>query len=159
MPSRRPPPEPSRQGVPVDRLSDRPDPAVERWADGDSTGAWSPHCGPRGVQCRHRWACHAEAVLWVAEEVVMVCAASRRCCSGHRRLHLHPLGVLSLAFMRVLVASERLRRREVPAAVVALELAAAVGRSGNRRATAAAALCGSSSGSHGSSFFILALWC
>ena len=149
MPSRRPPPEPSRQGVPVDRLSDRPDPAVDLRADGDATaGAWSPHCCVPRVQCRHRRACHAEAMLRVAEEVVVVRAASRRRCGGHRRLHLHPLGVLPLAFMRVLVAAERLRRREVPAAVVALELAAAVGGSGS----------GGGGGSRGGGcFFSLAL--
>lgn len=156
MPSRRPPPEPSRQGVPVDRLGDRPDPAVELRADGDGTGssAWSPHCWPRGVQCRHCGACHAEAMLRVAEEVVVVRAASRRRRrSGHRGLHLHPLRVLPLAFMRVLVASERLRRREVPAAVVALELAAAVGGSCDGGGTATAALCGGGGG-----LFSLARW-
>ena len=156
MPSRRSSPEPSRQGVPVDRLSDRPDPAVELRADGDGTagaGAWSPHCVPGGVQCRHRRACHAEAMLRVPEEVVVVRAASRRRCGGHRRLHLHPLGVLPLAFMRILVAAERLRRREVPAAVVALELAAAVGGSG----AATAALRGGGGGRGGCGFFSLAL--
>lgn len=72
---RRAPPEPGsrEEGAPVDRLGDRADPAVElRAADGDGTGtgacwSWRPHCWPRGVQCRHRGACDAEAVLRVAE--------------------------------------------------------------------------------------------
>lgn len=158
MPSRRPPPDPSGQGVPVDRLGDRPDPAVELRADGDGSGAWSPHCWPRGVQCRHRGACQAEAMLRVAEEVVVVRAASSRRSSGHCGLHLHPLRVLPLAFMRVLVASERLRRREVPAAVVALELAAAVGGScDDGGGTATAALRGGSGGRGGGGLFSLSL--
>jgi hypothetical protein len=90
-------------------------------------------------------------VLRIAEEEVVVVHAT----SGgrHSGLHLHPLRVLSLALVRVLVASKRLRRREVPAAVVALELAAAVG--GDSDGTATAALCGSSDGG----FFGLADLC
>jgi hypothetical protein len=83
-------------------------------------------------------------VLRVAEEVVVVRAASSSRRSGHRRLHLHSLGMLPLALVRVLVAPERLRRREVPAAVVALELAVAVGGSVSRDGSATAALRGGS---------------
>lgn len=153
--SRRPPPEPSREGVPVYRLSDGPDPAIELRTDGygGTSGAWIRRCGPRWIQCRHRGTCHAEAMLRIAEEEVVRTASSRS--SGHRGLHLHPLRVLSLSFMRVLVTPERLRRREVPAAVVALELAAAVG--GSCDATATTALCGSRGGG-GFFSLLIALW-
>lgn len=123
----RPPPQrPSRQRVPVDRLADGPDPSVELRAIGDAACP-AVHRGPRRVQCRHRGACNTEAVLRVPEEVVVVRTASCRGSSSHSGLHLHPLCMLPLALVRVLVAAERLRRREVPAAVVTLEFAVAVG--------------------------------
>lgn len=86
--------------------------------------------------------------------MVVVRAASRRrrgCGGGHRGLHLHALGVLPLAFVRILVAPERLRRREVPAAVVALELAAAAAAAVGGGPAAAAALRGGSGGGSSSS--------
>lgn len=65
----------------------------------------------------------------------MAVVALRRRSGGHHRLQVGALRVLPLALVRVLVAAERLRRREVAAAVVALELAPAAGIRKSTRTT------------------------
>ena len=87
--------------------------------------------GPRGVvRRRSRRGLvprHAEAVVVASSEggvrVGMVACRVVRVMHGHRALVLRALRVLPLPLVRVLVPAQRLRRREVPAAVVALELA------------------------------------
>jgi len=88
--------------------------------------------GPRGVvRRRSRRGLvprHAEAVVVglvaSSEGGVRVGMVARvvGVMHGHRALVLRALRVLPLPLVRVLVPAQRLRRREVPAAVVALEL-------------------------------------
>jgi len=79
----------------------------------------------------------AEVVVVVVEEAVHV--AGHVAVHGEGGLEVGPLGVLPLPLVRVLVPAQRLRRREVAAAVVALELPLG-GRSGRGRRSRAAAL-------------------
>ena len=78
----------------------------------------------RGRQ-RRRLVEAAEVVV-VVEEAVHV--AGDVAVHGEGGLEVGPLGVLALALVRVLVPAQRLRRREVAAAVVALELPLGSGR-------------------------------
>jgi hypothetical protein len=95
--------------------------------------------GPGGVV---RWWLVAGHVRRRGDEaVVMVVAAAEGrvrvggvvALHGHGALELRALRVLPLPLVRVLVAPERLRRREVPAAVVALELATTAATCTGRR--------------------------
>jgi hypothetical protein len=127
---RDPPESGSRDGAAVDGLRQGAGPAVV------SGHHWrSSLRGPRGVVRRRsrRWglvARHAEALLLVvaSEGGVRVGVAwVVGVMHGHRALVLRALRVLPLPLVRVLVPAQRLRRREVPAAVVALELAPSAG--------------------------------
>lgn len=75
---------------------------------------------PRGVRRRSR---RPQAA--VVHEPVDVCVC-REAAVHHGRLEVSSLGVLALPLVRVLVAAQSLRRREVSATVVALESPAAL---------------------------------
>jgi hypothetical protein len=154
---RRDPPESgSRDGAAVDRLRQGAGPAVV--SGHQRRSGVREVAGPRGVVRRGLVARHAELVVVVAGEggvrvgVVRVVVGVMH---GHRALVLRALRVLPLPLVRVLVPAQRLRRREVPAAVVALELApsaAAIACTGTRHRRLArygGAGCGSIAGSCG----------
>jgi hypothetical protein len=153
---RRDPPESgSRDGAAVDRLRQGAGPAVV--SGHQRRSGVREVAGPRGVVRRGLVARHAELVVVAGEGGVRVGVVRVvvGVMHGHRALALRALRVLPLPLVRVLVPAQRLRRREVPAAVVALELApsaAAIACTGTRHrrlARCSGAGCGSIAGSCG----------
>jgi hypothetical protein len=114
----------SRHGASVDRLRQGPGAAVVpgNHRRGSLLEVAGPRRAVRRQPPRRRLVTrHAEAV--VAGEGRVGVRAGVVGVHGHGALVLRALGVLPLPLVRVLVPAQRLRRRETPAAVVALELA------------------------------------